>query len=37
MMIGANAAAIIPEVGYVESDIAMVGVDAMRAREKFLR
>jgi len=37
MTIGATAAAIILEVGYVESDIAMVGVRAMRAREKFLR
>jgi hypothetical protein len=37
MMIGANSAAIILEVGYVESDVAMVIVHAMRAREKFLR
>jgi len=37
MMIGANSAAIIMEVGYVTGDVAMVVVHAMRAREKFLR
>jgi hypothetical protein len=37
MMIGANAAAIILEVGYVQGDTAVVIVHAMRAREKFLR
>ncbi|MEO7071244.1 MAG: hypothetical protein ABI131_12220 [Nostocoides sp.] len=37
MMIGANAAAIILEVGYVEGRHAVVIVPAMPAREKFLR
>lgn len=37
MMIGANAAAIILEVGYIQGDTAVVIVHAMRAREKFLR
>lgn len=37
MVIGANAAAIILEVGYVQGDTAVVIVHAMRAREKFLR
>ena len=37
MMIGANAAAIILEVGYVEGQDAVVIVHAMPAREKFLR
>jgi len=37
MMIGANAAAIILEVGYVEGQSAVVIVHAMPAREKFLR
>jgi hypothetical protein len=37
MMIGANAAAIILEVGYVHSETAVVIVHAMPAREKFLR
>ena len=37
MMIGANAAAIFLEVGYVEGDTAVVIVHAMRAREKYLR
>jgi hypothetical protein len=37
MMIGANHAAIVLEVGYVEGDTATVIVHAMRAREKFLR
>jgi hypothetical protein len=37
MMIGANAAAIILEIGYIQGDVAVVVVHAMRAREKFLR
>lgn len=37
MMIGANAAAIILEVGYIHGDTAVVIVHAMQAREKFLR
>ncbi|MDN5798183.1 MAG: hypothetical protein L0H79_20890 [Intrasporangium sp.] len=37
MMIGANAAAIILEVGYIHGETAVVIVHAMRAREKFLR
>ncbi len=37
MMIGANAAAIILEVGYVQGQSALVIVHAMPAREKFLR
>lgn len=37
MMIGANAAAIILAVGYVEGQSAVVIVHAMPAREKFLR
>lgn len=37
MMVGANAAAIILEVGYVEGQSAAVIVHAMAAREKFLR
>jgi hypothetical protein len=37
MMIGANAAAIVLEVGYVQGETAVVIVHAMRAREKFLR
>jgi hypothetical protein len=37
MMIGANAAAIILEIGYIQGDVAVVIVHAMRAREKFLR
>ena len=37
MMIGANAAAIILEVGYVQGATAVVIVHAMRARERFLR
>lgn len=37
MMVGANAAAIILEVGYVQGDTAAVIIHAMRAREKFLR
>jgi hypothetical protein len=37
MMIGPNAAAIILEVGYIEGDLAVVIVHAMRARDNFLR
>jgi len=37
MMIGANAAAIIMEVGYIHGETAVVIVHAMAAREKFLR
>ena len=37
MIIGANRAAIIYEIGAVEGAIAVVIVHAMRAREKFLR
>jgi hypothetical protein len=37
MMIGADTAAILLEVGYVQGDTAVVIVHAMRAREKFLR
>jgi hypothetical protein len=37
MIIDQNAAAIFLEVGYIEGDIAVVIVHAMRAREKFLR
>ena len=37
MIIGANRAAIIYEIGAVEGAIAVVSVHAMRAREKFLR
>jgi len=37
MMIGANRAAIILEIGYVEGVEAFVIVHAMLAREKFLR
>ena len=37
MIVGPNAAAIFLEVGYVEGDTAVVVVNAMRAREKFLR
>ncbi len=36
MMLGPNAAAIILEVGYVEGDIAVVIIHAMRARKRFL-
>jgi hypothetical protein len=36
-IIGANAAAIILEVDYVEGETAMVIVHAKHAREKFLR
>lgn len=37
MMIGANAAAIILEVGYIHGETAVVIVHAMPAREKFMR
>jgi len=37
MLIGANAAAIILEVGYIHGETAVVIVHAMPAREKFLR
>lgn len=37
MMVGPNRAAIILEVGYIESSVAMVIVHAMAARDKFLR
>ncbi len=37
MIIGANLAAIIYEIGVVEGATAVVIVYAMRAREKFLR
>ncbi|HHW84053.1 MAG TPA: hypothetical protein GX743_09645 [Actinomycetales bacterium] len=37
MIIGANQAALILEVGYIQGITAVVIVHAMRAREKFLR
>ena len=37
MMIGANAAANIMEVGYIHGETAVVIVHAMPARERFLR
>ncbi len=37
MLIGANAAAISLEVGYIHGKTAVVIVHAMPAREKFLR
>lgn len=37
MMIGANQAALILEVGYIEGTTAVVIIHAMRARDKFLR
>ena len=37
MMVGANAAAIILEVGYVEGDMAVVIIHAMRAGKRFLQ
>lgn len=37
MIIGANRAALILEVGYVHGTTAVVIVHAMQAREKFLR
>jgi hypothetical protein len=36
-VIGANAAAVVLEIGYVEGDTAVIIVHAMRARQKFLR
>lgn len=37
MIIGANQAAIVLEIGYIHGSTAIVIVHAMRAREKFLR
>lgn len=37
MLIGANQAALILEVGYIQGTTAIVIVHAMRAREKYLR
>jgi hypothetical protein len=37
MLIGANAAAVLYEIGVVEATTGPVVVHAMRAREKFLR
>lgn len=37
MIIGANQAAIVLEVGYIQGSTAIVILHAMRAREKFLR
>lgn len=37
MVVGANAAAIILEIGYIQGDVAAVIVHAMPAREKYLR
>lgn len=37
MLLGANQAALILEVGYIQGMTAIVIVHAMRAREKFLR
>jgi len=37
MVIGANTAAVMLEIGYVQGNTAVVIVHAMRAREKFLR
>lgn len=37
MMVGANAAAVILETGYIQGDVAAVIVHAMPAREKYLR
>lgn len=37
MLIGANRAAIILEIGWVQGSTAVVIVHAMRARDKFLR
>jgi hypothetical protein len=36
-VIGANAAAVVLEIGYAQGDTAVVIVHALRAREKFLR
>lgn len=37
MLVGANAAAVLHEIGVVEATTRPVVVHAMRAREKFLR
>jgi len=37
MLIGANTAAVLLEIGVVEATTGLVVVHAMRAREKFLR
>lgn len=37
MLIGANRAAVILEVGYIQGTTAIVIVHTMRAREKYLR
>lgn len=37
MLIGANTAALILEVGYIDGEAAVVIVHAMPARKKFLR
>nr|NLD39872.1 hypothetical protein [Actinomycetales bacterium] len=37
MIIGANHAALILEIGYIRGTTAVVIVHAMRARQKFLR
>lgn len=37
MIIGANRAALVLEVGYIQGTAAVVIVHAMRARDKFLR
>lgn len=37
MVIGANQAGVIFEIGYVEGDQTVVIVHAMRARKKFLK
>ena len=37
MVVGANAAALILEVGYIHGETGDVIVHAMPAREKFLR
>ncbi len=37
MIIGANRAALVLEVGYIQGTTAVVIVHAMRARDKFLR
>ena len=37
MLLGANRAALVLEIGYIQGIITIVIVHAMRAREKFLR
>ena len=37
MLLGANRAALVLEIGYIQGITAIVIVHAMRAREKFLR